>query len=98
MDFEDLRLCDLLEKVQNKAEEIAATRNVSQFKELGVKIQAVYDYFVVSGKSYEEQQPMLKNLFSGSQNANSPKDKDKEDKKHQDSKAPHKSRSKKSRC
>ena len=64
MDFEDLRLCDLLEKVQNKAEEIAATRNVSQFKELGVKIQAVYDYFVVSGKSYEEQQPMLKNLFS----------------------------------
>ena len=45
MDFEDLKLCDLLEKVQNKAEEIAATRNVSQFKELGVKIQAVYDYF-----------------------------------------------------
>lgn len=64
MDFEDLRLCDLLDKVQKKAEEISATRNVSQFKELGVSIQAVYDYFVVSGKAYEEQQPMLKNLFS----------------------------------
>ncbi|MGN1060458.1 MAG: hypothetical protein ACI4QN_01875 [Candidatus Coproplasma sp.] len=64
MDFEDLRLCDLLDKVQKKAEEIAATRNVSQFKELGANIQAVYDYFVVSGKAYEAQQPMLKNLFS----------------------------------
>ncbi|MGN0806368.1 MAG: hypothetical protein ACI4MC_04950 [Candidatus Coproplasma sp.] len=64
MDFEDLRLCDLLDKVNKKAEEIAATRNVSQFKELGVKLQAVYDYFVASGKAYEEQQPMLKNLFS----------------------------------
>lgn len=64
MDFEDLRLCDLLDKVQIKAEEIAATRNVSQFKELGACIQAVYDYFVVSGKAYEKQQPMLKNLFS----------------------------------
>lgn len=64
MDFEDLRLIDLLDKVQKKAEEISSTRNVSQFKELGSKIQAVYDYFVVSGKAYEEQQPMLKNLFS----------------------------------
>lgn len=64
MDFEDLRLCDLLNKVEGKAEEIAATRNLSQFKDLGKSIQAVYDYFVVSKKSYEEQQPMLKNLFS----------------------------------
>ena len=64
MDFEDLRLCDLLDKVQKKADEIAVTRNLSQFKELGASIQAVYDYFVVSGKAYEEQQPMLKNLFS----------------------------------
>lgn len=64
MDFEDVRLCDLLNKVQAKSEEIAATRNVSQFKELGANIQAVYDYFVVSKKSYTRQQPMLKNLFS----------------------------------
>ncbi|MGN1103334.1 MAG: hypothetical protein ACI4QI_00510 [Candidatus Coproplasma sp.] len=64
MDFEDLRLIDLLDKVQKKAEEISATRNVSQFKELGTSIQAVYDYFIVCGKSYDAQQPMLKNLFS----------------------------------
>lgn len=64
MDFEDLRLCDLLDKVEKKTEEISQTRNVSEFKALGASIQAVYDYFVVSGKPYEEQQPMLKNLFS----------------------------------
>lgn len=64
MDFEDLRLCDLLDKVQKKAEEIAETRNLSEFKNLGAVIQSVYDYFVASGKAYEEQQPMLKNLFS----------------------------------
>ncbi len=64
MDFEDLRLCDLLDKVEKKTAEIAETRNLSEFKYLGASIQAVYDYFVASGKAYEEQQPMLKNLFS----------------------------------
>lgn len=64
MDFEDLRLCDLLDKVEKKTAEIAQTRNLSEFKNLGASLQAVYDYFVASGKAYEEQQPMLKNLFS----------------------------------
>ncbi len=64
MDFEDLRLCDLLDKVGERAGGIAQTRNVSQFSKLGQEIQAVYDFFVASSKPYEEQQPMLKNLFS----------------------------------
>ncbi len=53
-----------MDKVQKKTEEIAVSRNVSEFKNHGASIQAVYDYFVVSGKPYEQQQPMLKNLFS----------------------------------
>ncbi|MGN0805061.1 MAG: hypothetical protein ACI4MS_06730 [Candidatus Coproplasma sp.] len=64
MDFEDVRLCDLLDKVEKKATAIAQTRNVSEFKDLGSAIQSVYNYFVSSSKQYEEQQPMLKNLFS----------------------------------
>ena len=64
MDFEDLRLCDLLDKVRSRAVGIAETRNVSEFKNLGRDIQSVFDFFVTSTKAYEEQQEMLKNLFS----------------------------------
>ena len=64
MDFEDLRLCDLLDKVRSRALEIARTRNVSEFKNLGQSIQGVYDFFITASKPYGEQQTMLKNLFS----------------------------------
>ena len=63
-DFEDLALCDLLDKVEKRTAEIARTRNVSHFKELGADIQNVYNFFVTAKKAYEEQQPMLKNMFS----------------------------------
>jgi len=64
MDFEDVRLCDLLTKVEDKAVEIAATRKASEFKELGLRIQNVYDFFITAKKPYENIQPTLKNLFS----------------------------------
>ena len=64
VDFEDLALADLLGKVERRVTEIAQTRNASQFRQLGADIQAVYDFFVTAKKDYEEQQPMLKNLFS----------------------------------
>ena len=64
VDFEDLALGDLLGKVEKRVEEIVQTRNASQFKELGADIQAVYNFVVTAKKDYEEQQPMLKNLFS----------------------------------
>ncbi len=64
VDFEDLALGDLLNKVDKRVTEIAETRNASQFKQLGADIQAVYDFFVTAKKSYENEQPMLKNLFS----------------------------------
>lgn len=63
-DFEDLRLCDLLDKVSARAKGIAESRNVSSFAVLGRDVQAVYDFFVGSQKAFEEQQPLLKNLFS----------------------------------
>ena len=63
-DFEDLALCELLGKVEKRVEEIAQTRNASQFKELGADVQNVYNFVVTAKKAYEEQQPMLKNLFS----------------------------------
>lgn len=64
MDFEDVRLCGLLDKVEDGAKGIAESRNVSLFKDLGADIQSVYDFIVTASKAYEEQQPMLKNLFS----------------------------------
>ena len=62
--FEDLALGDLLNKVERRVEEIAETRNASQFKQLGADIQAVYDFAVTAKKDFQEQQPLLKNLFS----------------------------------
>lgn len=64
VDFEDLALGELLNKVERRVAEIAETRNASQFKQLGADVQAVYDFFVTAKKDYTEQQPLLKNLFS----------------------------------
>ncbi len=64
MDFEDVRLCDLLGKVSASAATISQTRSASGFKKLGKEIQDVYDFFVTSSKAYEPQHAMLKNLFS----------------------------------
>lgn len=64
VDFEDLALGDLLGKVEKRVTEIAETRNASQFKELGADVQNVYNFVVTAKKTYENEQPMLKNLFS----------------------------------
>ena len=63
VDFEDLALGELLNKVERRVAEIAETRNASQFKQLGADVQAVYDFFVTAKKDYTEQQPLLKNRF-----------------------------------
>ena len=62
--FENLALCDLLGKVERRVESITYSRNVSEFKALGGEIQAVYNFMLASAEPYEEQQPMLKNMFS----------------------------------
>ena len=64
VDFEDLALGDLLGKVEKRVADIAASKNLNQFKTLGGEVQAVYNFFVTAKKDYAEQQPMLKNLFS----------------------------------
>ncbi len=63
-DFEDLRMCDLMDKVADRASEILSERKVSLLKELGEDVQSVYNFFVTSQKSFDEIQPTLKNLFS----------------------------------
>ncbi len=63
-DFEDLRMCDLLDRVAKRAAQIAEERKVSLLKDLGADVQAVYDFFVSSGNDFAGIQPTLKNLFS----------------------------------
>ncbi len=60
MTFEDVRLCDLLTKVQRGTD----CNSASQIKQLGTDIQAVYDFVITSQNDYTKQQPMLKNMFS----------------------------------
>ncbi len=64
MNFEDVRLIDLLGKVEKRARGITESKKLSEIKPLGAEIQAVYDFFVTAQSAYEKQQPMLKNLFS----------------------------------
>lgn len=63
-DFEDLRLCDLLDRVARRANVILEERKVSLLKELGEDVQSVYDFFVSAKKQFTEVRPTLKNLFS----------------------------------
>ena len=63
-DFEDLRLCDLADRVAKRANIILEERKVSLLKELGEDVQSVYDFFVTAKKQFTEVRPTLKNLFS----------------------------------
>ena len=63
-DFEDVRLCDLSDRAARRARQIMEERNVSLLKQLGEDVQADYDFFVSSKKSFETIRPTLKNLFS----------------------------------
>lgn len=64
MDFEDVRLTDLLNKVERRAKGILESRKLSEVKLLGADVQAVYNFFITAQNAYEKQQPMLKNMFS----------------------------------
>lgn len=64
MQFEDLRLIDLIKKFQAAVEEINASRNLSKLKDAGRKLQDVYDFFVTAEGEYAEQQEQLKSMFS----------------------------------
>ena len=62
--FEDLRLIDLIEKFEATVKEIEDTRNLSKLKDAGRQLQDVYDFFVTAESGYEEQQELLKSMFS----------------------------------
>lgn len=64
MDFEHLRLTDLIEKFQKDVEEISATRSLKTYNGAGQKLQSVYNFLLSSQSAFEEEQELLKNLFS----------------------------------
>ncbi len=64
LNFEDLRLLDLVNKFGGSVTEIMETRNLSLLKTAGKKLQDIYDFFVTAEGSYEKQQELLKNMFS----------------------------------
>lgn len=64
LNFEDLRLIDLVSKVERAVEAVGTTRNLSLLKDAGKKLQDVYDFFVTAEGGYEKQQELLKNMFS----------------------------------
>lgn len=63
-DFEDLRLCDLLQKFNDTIEEIYGRKSLSLYGRAGRELQAVYDFFVTAQKPYDSAQETFKSLFS----------------------------------
>ncbi len=64
LNFEDLRLLDLIGKFEKTVSEIVTTRNLSLLKPAGKQLQSVYDFFITAEGGYEKQQELLKNMFS----------------------------------
>lgn len=62
--FEDLRLADLIKKFESTIVQIESTRSLSLLKVAGKQLQDVYDFFLTAQSGYEEQQELLKNMFS----------------------------------
>lgn len=62
--FEDLRLIDLIKKFENTIMQIEQTRSLATLKVAGKQLQDVYDFFITAQSGYEQQQEMLKNMFS----------------------------------
>lgn len=64
LNFEDLRLLDLIDKFESTVGQIEQTRNLSLLKTAGKQLQDVYDFFITAEGGYEKQQELLKNMFS----------------------------------
>ena len=64
MQFEDLRLIDLIKKFESTIRQIEQTRSLASLKVAGKQLQDVYDFFITAQSPYTEQQEQLKNMFS----------------------------------
>lgn len=64
MQFEDLRLIDLIKKFEYTIRQIEQTRSLATLKVAGKQLQDVYNFFLTAQNAYEEQQEVLKNMFS----------------------------------
>lgn len=62
--FEDLRLCDLLKKVKEGAEDVMRSGNASSVRELGGRVQSVYDFVLTAEGDFATVQENIKNVFS----------------------------------
>ncbi|MDE7330040.1 MAG: hypothetical protein K2N30_02930 [Clostridia bacterium] len=64
MDFEQLRLIDLLDKFGAEIDIISSARSLKRFNRAGAELQNVYNFLLSSQNAYEKQQQEFKNLFS----------------------------------
>lgn len=62
--FEDLRMADLLERFRADVCKIYETRSSSLLSQAGKDLQNVYNFHLVSDKSFIEVEENLKNLYT----------------------------------
>ncbi len=64
MDFEDLRMIDLVEKFEAAISVVHETGNLSGFTGASGLLQNIYDFYVAAGSDFKAVEEYLKNLFS----------------------------------
>lgn len=64
MNFEQLRMVDLIEKFNADIERVYADKNLSVFSGASGKLQSVYNFYITSQDSFSSIESYLKNLFS----------------------------------
>ncbi len=63
-DFEELRMTDLLLKLQAEVDKAFSVRSASQLKNIGARLQDVYNFHLTSQNSFSGVEENLKYLYS----------------------------------
>lgn len=64
MNFEQLRMIDLIEKFDGDIQRVYDDRNLSVFTGASAKLQSVYNFYVTAEEGFSSVESYLKNLFS----------------------------------
>lgn len=64
MDFEHLRMLDLVERFRASVERINETRSAALLKQAGENLQNIYNFHLTADASFSEVEEYLKNMYS----------------------------------
>ncbi len=64
MNFEQLRMVDLIKKFDADIQKVYDEKNLSVFSGASAKLQSVYNFYITAEESFSDIESNLKNVFS----------------------------------